>query len=75
MEKICQLAVGICCCLQTCNSVLKMLVMWLVHGPSLMVIHITGILLYMQKYFPIIMYYEVCCCLYIKQLVYKHFNR
>ena len=74
MEKTCQLAVGVCCCLKTCNSVVNMLLMWLVHGPSLMIKSITGILLY-AKVSPIIMYYEVCCCLYVKQLVYKHLNR
>ena len=31
-DKIFQLAVGVCCCLQTCNSVVKMLVMGLVLG-------------------------------------------
>ena len=35
-----------CCCLQTCNSAVNILVMGLVLGPSLMVISITGILLY-----------------------------
>ena len=40
------LAVGVCCCLQTCNSVANVLVMGLVLGQSLMVISITGILLY-----------------------------
>ena len=37
---------GVYCCLQTCNSVVNMLVMGLVLGQSLMVISITGILLY-----------------------------
>ena len=37
---------GVCCCLQICNSVLNMLVMGLVLGASLMVISTTGILLY-----------------------------
>ena len=36
------LAVGVCCCLQTCNSVINMLVMGLVLGSSLMVISIMG---------------------------------
>ena len=45
-EKTCSLAVGVCYCLQTCNSVVNMLVMWLVLWPSLMVISITGILVY-----------------------------
>ena len=47
MEKT--LAVGVCCCLQTYNSVVKMLVIGLLLGPSLMVISITGIL---QTYLP-----------------------
>ena len=34
------------CCLQTCNSVVDMLVMGLVLGQSLMVISTTGVLLY-----------------------------
>ena len=34
------------CCLQTCNSVVYVVVMGLVFGPRLMVISITGILLY-----------------------------
>ena len=46
MEKTFKLAVGVCCCLQTCNSVVYMLVMGLVVGPSLMVVSIMGILLY-----------------------------
>ena len=41
-----ELAVGVYCHLQTCNSVVNMLVMGLVHWPSLMFISITGILLY-----------------------------
>ena len=46
MEKTCLLAVGTCCFLQRCNSVVNMLVMWLVLGPGLMVISIMGILLH-----------------------------
>ena len=46
MENAFSLAVGVCCCLKTCNSVLYMLVMGLVLGPSLMVMSIMGILLY-----------------------------
>ena len=45
MEKIFYLAVGVCSCLQTCNSVVDMLALGLVLGLSLMVISITGILL------------------------------
>ena len=43
---------GVCCCLQTCNSVENMLVMGLVLGQSLMVISTMGILLY-AKVFPL----------------------
>ena len=43
---------GVCCCLQTCNSVVKMLVMGLVLGQSLMVMSITGILLYAKVSLP-----------------------
>ena len=45
-DKIFKLAVGVCCCLQTCNSVVNMLVMGFLVGQSLMVISTTGILLY-----------------------------
>ena len=44
MEKAFELAVGVCC-LKTCNSVLNILVVGLVLGPSWMVISITGTLL------------------------------
>ena len=37
---------GVCYCLQTCNSVVYVLVMCLLLGQSLMVISTTGILLY-----------------------------
>ena len=36
----------VCCCLQTCNSVVYVVVMGLVLGQSLMVISTTGSLLY-----------------------------
>ena len=36
----------VCCCLQTCNSVVYVVVMALIIGQSLMVIFTTGILLY-----------------------------
>ena len=42
----------VCCCLQTCNSVVYVVVMGLVLGQSLMVISTTGILLY-AKIFPL----------------------
>ena len=44
-DKIFCLTVGVYCCLQTCNSVVNMLVMRLVLGQSLIVISSTGILL------------------------------
>ena len=37
---------GVCCCLQTCNSIVYVLVMGLVLGQSLMIISTVGILLY-----------------------------
>ena len=37
---------NVCCCLQTCNSVVNVPVMGLVLGQTLMVISTTGILLY-----------------------------
>ena len=40
----------VCCCLQTYNSVVYVVVMGLVLGQSLMVISITGILLYSPLY-------------------------
>ena len=47
---------GVCCCLQLIfNSVVYVLLMWLVLGKSLMVISTTGILLY-AKVSPFIMY-------------------
>ena len=41
---------GVCCCLQICNSVVNMLVMGLVLEQSLMVISTTDILLYAKVY-------------------------
>ena len=45
-EKHVKEIVNVCCCLQTCNSVVYVVVMGLVLGQSLMVISTTGILLY-----------------------------
>ena len=59
---------GVCCCLQTCNSVVNMLVMGLVLRPSLMVISVTGILLIMQKYLSFIMYYESTLLLFTRKV-------
>ena len=47
-DKIIYLAVGVCCCLKACKSVVYMLVMGLVLGQSLMVISTMGILLYVK---------------------------
>ena len=41
---------GVCCCLQTCKSVVYMLVMGLVLGQGLMVISTADILLYAKVY-------------------------
>ena len=66
------LAVGMCCCLQTCNSVVKMVVIGLVLGPSLIVISITGVLLY-AKVSPLYMYYRSALLLFTgKQHVLAH---
>ena len=51
----------VCCCLQTCNSVVYVLVMGLVLGQNLMVTSTTGILLYI----PFIMYYGSALLLFI----------
>ena len=51
----------VCCCLQTFNSVVNMLVMWLVLGQSLMVISTTGILLY-AKVSPVYNVLRECHC-------------
>ena len=59
---------GVCCCLQTHNSVQNVLVMQLVLGPSLMVISTTGILCYMQKYLPFIMYYGSALLLFTRKV-------
>ena len=63
----------VCCCLQTCNSVVCVVVMGLVLGQSLMVISTTGILLY-SKVSPLYDMGVHCCCVHIKYVVYKHFN-
>ena len=70
------LAVGICCCLQTCNSVVNILVMGLVLGPNLMVISLMGIQLY-AKVSPLynVLWEWLCCCLQVNYIVYKHFDR
>ena len=57
----------VCCCLQTCNSVVCVVVMVLVLGQSLMVISTTGILLY-AKVSPFIMYYGSTLLLFIRRI-------
>ena len=55
---------GVCCCLQICNSVVNMLVMGLVHTWAKFDGHIyNGYPIIMQKCLPFIMYYEVWCTL------------
>ena len=56
------LAVGGCCCLQRCKSVVNLLIMGLAHSQSLVVICTTDIL--MQKYIsPLYKYYiQECLC-------------
>ena len=48
MEKIFELAVGVFCCLQTCTSVVSIVVMGLIIRKSLMVISTIDILLYLS---------------------------
>ena len=67
MQNTFKLAVGICRCLQICNSVVNMVVNGLVLGQSLMVI---STLLLCKSISPFLRI-EVCCCLHI---VYKHMN-
>ena len=57
----------VCCCLQTCNSVVYVVVTGLVLGQSLMVISTTGSLLY-AKYLPFIMYYGSALLLFIHKV-------
>ena len=59
---------GVCCCLQTFNSVVNMSVMGLVLGPSLSVISDMGILLYMWEYLPFIKYYGSALLLFACKL-------
>ena len=67
MESTFQLAVGVCCCLQTCNSVVNILVMGLVLGPSLTIISIMSILLH-ENYLPFIMYYGSALFLFTRKV-------
>ena len=66
---------GTCCCLQICNSVVNIVMMGLVLGPSLMVIPNSGVLLYAK----VSSLYNVLCecryCLQVNYTVYKHFDR
>ena len=57
----------VCCCLQTCNSVVYVAVMGLVLGQSLKVIS-TTVSCYMQKYLPFIMYYGSALLLFIRKI-------
>ena len=58
---------GVCCCLQTCNSIVNMLVMWLVLGQSLMVIFGTGVPLY-AKLSPLYNVLQVSLLLFTRKL-------
>ena len=69
MQKIFYIAVGVCCCLQSCNSVVNMLVMGLGLGHSLMFISTTGTLLYAKVS---LLYNVLWECIVV---VYKHFDR
>ena len=66
---------GVCCCLQTCNSVVNVLVMGLVLGQRLMVISTTSILLY-AKVSPLYnVLWEYIVVVYTKYIIFKHFDR
>ena len=60
-----KLAVSVGCCLQTCNSVVNMVVMGLVLGAKFdgIIYHCCPVT--MQKYPVFIMYCEVCYCLHV----------
>ena len=63
---------GVCCCLQTCNSFVNVLVIRFVLGQSVMVISTMGI----QRYLPFIMYNgSALLFLHTNYIVYKHFDR
>ena len=49
MQNTFLLALGVCCCLQICNSVVNMVVKGLVLGQSLRVVSIMGICYYANK--------------------------
>ena len=68
---------GVCCCLQTCNLVVNLLVMGLVLGKSLMVISTTSTYPVICKSIsPLQCIMGVHrCCLHVKYIVYKHFDR
>ena len=65
-----RLAVGVGCGLQTCNSVLKVLVIGLILGQSLMVIYIYHgyPFIIMQKCLTFIMYYGSVMLLFTRKL-------
>ena len=65
----------VCCCLQTCNSVVYVVVKVLALGQSLIVIPTMGVLLYARVISPLLCIMGVnCCCLYINYIVYKCLN-
>ena len=64
-----------CCCLQTCNSVVYVVVKGLALGQSLVVIPTTDDLLYARVISPLYCIMGVdCCCLYINYIVYNYLN-
>ena len=56
----------VCCCLQTYNLKVTLERMGLVLGQSWMVVPINRRILFCS---PIIIYYEVCCCLHIHSVI------
>ena len=71
METAFQLDVGVCCLLQTCNSVLNMFILGLGLKQSLKS-YIPLVSSYVQKYISSLLC--LCCCLHIRCIVYKHLN-
>ena len=67
---------GVCCCLQTCNSVLNMLIMGFGLRQNLIVISTTGILLYAKVHISLynVLQESLCCCLHVNYIGYKHLN-
>ena len=62
IETCFKLAVGVCCCLQICNSVVNMVVM----GSKFHGCAYRALSSYVQRYLPVIIYCDVCCCLHVQ---------